>query len=318
MRYGAALAAIALTAVVNGIDTELLALWRQLAFLGLAALAYLHGRRLDFRWGAQVLLVIAALTALIAVVDLGEAVSATGVLLCFVMLPWFIGRYRRQQVALIRAGEERVARLERERTLVADRAQADERARIAADLHDSVGHDLALIALRAGALELSPGLQASEREAVAALRANAVEATDRLRQALGLLREGAAPIHPADEPVEALVERAAEAGLDVVFTSAAEPLEPMLDQAVYRIVQESLTNAAKHAPGGTVSIRIELEEDLIHITATNPTDPASPQGNGSGLPALAERVRLLGGTFTAGSQSDLFVLHATMPKGGTE
>ncbi|GAA2272195.1 hypothetical protein GCM10009853_027400 [Glycomyces scopariae] len=273
---GAVLAAIALAAVVNGLDTEALPMWRQLLFPVLAVLAYVHGRRWAGRWGAWVLLASALVPAGIAFVSFNDAVSAFLVLALFVMLPWLAGRYRRQQVELYEAATERAARLERERELVAQRVQAQERARIAADLHDSVGHDLALIALRAGALELAPGLPEANRGAAAALRANAVEATDRLRQALGLLRDEAAPVAPFDEPVRDLVERAAEAGLDVRLESEAEPVGAVVDRAVYRIVQEALTNAARHAPGSAVTVRVEREDRSVRVAVVNDAPPARP------------------------------------------
>lgn len=353
MINGAILAVIALAVVVNGIDTEALPMWRQMAYPILGVAAYLHGRHLAARYGAQVLLVAAGLAGLIAVIDFDDAVSALMVLGVFVMLPWFAGRYRRQQAELLRAREERVERLERERGLVAERAQAQERARIAADLHDSVGHDLALIALRAGAMELAPGLAGPDREAAAALRASAVEATDRLRHALGMLRVGTAPMTPFDEPVAALVERSAGAGMAVrlEMQTEAEPLRPLVDRAVYRVVQEALTNAAKHAPGEVVTVQIKQEKAVVRVTVVNAkqeneaqaavqggadpdSEPAADGGSeamrwtdstdsmpwsvsgGSGLAGLAERVRLLGGTFGAGPRGSGFAVEAELPVRG--
>ncbi|MFB9660506.1 sensor histidine kinase [Glycomyces mayteni] len=322
MIYGAGLALIAAAAMVNGIDTVQLPAWRQAAFAVLALLAYLYGRRVDFRHGAHLLLVAAALTVPVMVADRGEGVTMFMVLGVFVMLPWFGGRYRRQQVALLQAEQERIARLEREQDLVAERARARERARIAADLHDSVGHDLALIALRAGALELSPDLPERGREAAAALRASAVEATDRLRQSLGMLREEAAPVAPADEPVRELVARAAAAGLDVRLDElppgGGEVFGPLVDRAVYRVVQEALTNAAKHAPGAAVAVLVELEDGAVLVRVSDTGGAAAPrlEPGGSGLAALAERVRLLGGSFSAGQRGGGFAVEARMPLQG--
>ncbi|RRR98220.1 sensor histidine kinase [Glycomyces terrestris] len=333
MIYGAVLAAIAAAAVVNGFDTVGLSPWRQALFLVLAVLAYLHGRRLAGRYGAQILLAAGALTVPVMGVDRGNGLTAFLVLAVFVMLPWFGGRYRRQQVELYRAAEERASRLERERELVAERVQAQERARIAADLHDSVGHDLALIALRAGALELAPGLPEASRGAAAALRANAVEATDRLRQALGLLRDEAAPVTPFDEPVRDLVARSAAAGLDVRLEAEAAGAGTVVDRAVYRIVQEALTNAAKHAPGSAVAVRVERSGEAVRVAVANTAAPAAALagaghrwphreapgaagGLGSGLAGLAERVRLLGGSFSAGPREGGFAVEAELPVRG--
>ncbi|MEU5871072.1 histidine kinase [Glycomyces sp. NPDC047369] len=316
--YGAGLALIAAAAMANGIDTVQLPAWRQAIFAVLALLAYLHGRRLDYRYGAPLLLVAAALTVPVMLVDRGNGVTAFMVLGVFVMVPWFGGRYRRQQVVLLQAERDRAARLEREHDLVAERAQAVERARIAADLHDSVGHDLALIALRAGALELSRDLPEEGRKAAAALRANAVEATDRLRQSLGMLRDEAAPVAPVDEPVRELVARAARAGLDVRLEGGSEAFGPLVDRAVYRIVQEALTNAAKHSPGAAVEVLVERRGAEVLVRVSDSGGAAAPRlgPGGTGLAALAGRVRLLGGVFSAGRRGDGFAVEALLPVEG--
>ncbi|WP_461019599.1 histidine kinase [Streptomyces daliensis] len=117
---------------------------------------------------------------------------------CLVMLaalvfgavfPWVVGRYRRQHRALVAAGWERAERLEREQRAAAERARLRERARIAQDMHDALGHELSLIALRAGALQVAPGLSAEHSASAARLRGAAAEATDRLHEIIGVLRD---------------------------------------------------------------------------------------------------------------------------------
>lgn len=315
MRNAALLAAIALVGLVDGVATFALPMSRQALLVAVAAAAYLHGWRLHVRHGWWILGAVAALGASIGLVaDRDPAIT----LLTFassVVLPWLIGRFRRQQADLLAAREERVAQLERERELVADRARARERARIATDMHDSLGHELALIALRAGALELAPDLGDANREAAAALRRNAVDATDRLRQTIGMLRQEAAPVDPADASVESLVERAVEAGMAVRLETPTVRLPPLAAQAAHRVVQEALTNAARHAPGSAVRVRIEQHDGTARISVRNgggaPT--ADPGGDGSGLVGLAERVRLLGGHFQAGPCGDGFKVEAALP-----
>ncbi|MGW0613357.1 histidine kinase [Streptomyces sp. NPDC002788] len=142
----------------------------------------------------------------------------TGTLLFGCVFPWLGGRYWRQSREPAEAGWLRAARPEDEQRLTEERARLRERARIAQDMHDSLGHELSLIALRAGVLQVAPGLADGHRAAVADLRAAAADATDRLHRIIGVLREDddePVPLAPADETLEQLVARAAESGLPV-------------------------------------------------------------------------------------------------------
>ncbi|GII94314.1 sensor histidine kinase [Sinosporangium siamense] len=319
MRNGAILVAIAAGALVNGMAMEALPLWRQLLFGVLAVAAYLHGRHLPVRWTWQLFAVVAAPWALYTVFDFAEGIGALLALGVFVVLPWLAGRFRRQQAELVEVGRARVHQMEREQELLAERVRLQERARIAADMHDSLGHELALIALRAGALELAADMNERNREAAADLRASAVTATDRLRRTLTVLRPGgSAPVEPANETVEALVERARDAGMAIGFQRVGEsrPLGTLVERAVHRVVQEALTNAARHAPGAAVEVRMEQDGDTVAVTVSNPLGPggaASPDG--SGLSGLRERVRLLGGIFHAGAGRGGFTVTARLPRG---
>ncbi len=182
--------------------------------------------------------------------------------LLVVVLPWLIGRYRAQQVLLASAGWERAERIEREHRLEIDRERLRERSRIAEDMHDSVGHELSLIALRAAALEIDAELPERQRRAAGELREAAATATERLGEIIGVLREpGAEPtVIPVRESVPELVERAAASGLAVHLVQQGDgELAPLVDRAVHRVVQESLTNAGKHAPGASVTVTISPE-----------------------------------------------------------
>ncbi|MEU4408156.1 histidine kinase [Streptosporangium sp. NPDC023963] len=332
MRNSVALAVIAGSALISGLHLDSIPLWRQLLFVVLAVAAYLHGRRLPVRRGWLLLAVLATSGALYAVPDLATAVGALAVLGLFVVLPWLAGCFQRQQADLLEAGRERVARLGREREFIAERVTLRERARIAEDMHDSLGHELALIALRAGALELAADMTPRNREAAAQLRASAVTATDRLRHTLGVLREtGGVSTEPPDESIEALVDRARGAGMTVTLDRAGEwaPLPPLADRAAHRVVRESLTNAARHAPGADVLVRVERAGDAVTVTVSNSTaravpvpgsapkpSPAPvPASAGSGIAGLRERVRLLGGTLRAGPHDGGFTVTARFPSG---
>lgn len=340
MRNGVALAALAAAGVVNGLGLDTVPVWRQLVFVVLAVLAYLHGRHLPVRRGTVVLAVASAAGAVIAVVRFWEGVSALACLGLFVVLPRLAGLFRAQQAELVEAGRQRIAQLEREREWAVERARLRERGRIAADVHDSLGHELALIALRAGALELTADTERG-REAAAELRASAVAATDRLRHAIGVLREGAAPVEPPDEDVAELVSRARRAGVPVTLTGAPGPLPALVDRAVHQVVREALTNATRHAPGSPVEVRLAREAAEVVVTVTNPLTTASPLSatglraapnsvaapsptaapgpatatppGGSGLVGLTERVHLLGGTLHFGQAEGHFTVTARLP-----
>ncbi|MFJ9040854.1 sensor histidine kinase [Streptomyces sp. NPDC102406] len=300
----------------------------------LATFAYLMGLR--SRAVRPSLLAFAAVAAtgtgriaLRQVDPAAEWLVLMGTLLFGAVFPWLIGRYWRQSRELTAAGWARAEQLEREHRIVADRARLRERARIAQDMHDSLGHELSLIALRAGALQVAPGLTETHRTAAAELRAAASDATDRLHGIIGLLREEddePAPLAPAGESVEELVERASGSGLRVRLVGAPAPE----DRTTYRVVQEALTNAAKHAPGAPVVVETHHgpAETTLTVTTYAPTPTPGPTpphphprgsgtGTGTGLLGLHARVTALGGTFEAGPHKDGFRVTAKLPTTAT-
>jgi signal transduction histidine kinase len=245
-------------------------------------------------------------------------------LLFFGVLPWLVGRYVRLRAMLAVAGWQRAEQLERERRLVAGEARLRERTRIARDMHDSLGHELSLIAMRAGALELDRGLDERYRTAMGELRVASVDATERLRDIVGVLREETdpAPVEPVGESIAGLIARSRVSGMDVDLSSAgvAEPHASMVDRTAYRVVQESLTNAVKHAPEAPVTVRLEYGETALTVTVTNGPPPAvaSPASvsGGRGLLGLRERVRLVGGALRAGDRADGYEVVAELPYEG--
>jgi signal transduction histidine kinase len=280
----------------------------------ISLLSYLSGRReTDLRhfvvmlsWELVALLVLAAVIH--REVAISEAVlNALLVLLMallLIVLPWLIGRYRAQQALLATAGWDRAERIEREHRMELDQERLRERSRIAEDMHDSVGHELSLIALRAAALEVDAELPERHRQAATELREAAATATERLGEIIGVLRDGEASVVPSQETVAELVDRAADSGLAVkLVQEGTVELSPMVDRAVHRVVQESLTNASKHAPGAEVTVTVAHSEGevVVRITDTGASRsvPAEVPSTGRGLTGLTERVRLVGGTLTA-------------------
>ncbi|MET8091984.1 histidine kinase [Micromonospora sp. NPDC005220] len=288
--------------------------------------SYLAGRRSATVGPAiTVFLLIAAGGTALNLGLLGTG-AATWFLLASVLLfaavfPWLVGRYRRQQQELTDAGQRHVDALTREQRGTAERIRLRERARIAGEMHDSLGHDLSLIALRAAALEVAADLDDRHRAAAGELRASVSTATERLHEIIGVLRdEAGASLRPSGETVVDLVDGAREAGMTVRLDAApaVAELPAMTGHAAHRIVREALTNAARYAPGAPVDVRLTRDGNRVEVTVVNDTASAgplpAPPSQGSGLLALAERVRLAGGTLDAGHRADGgFAVRAVLP-----
>ncbi|WP_121398952.1 sensor histidine kinase [Micromonospora sp. M71_S20] len=289
--------------------------------------SYLTGRRSATAVPAAVAFAVLAAGGTVLNLGLLGTGAATWFLLASVLLfagvfPWLVGRYRRQQAVLADAGRRHVEARDRERRGAAERIRLRERARIAQEMHDSLGHDLSLIALRAAALEVAGDLAPWHRAAAGELRASVAAATERLHGIIGVLREpdGAATTRPADESVAELVDGAREAGMAVRLdgADALAVLSPMAAHTAHRVVREALTNAARYAPGAAVSVVLHRDGDRLEVAVVNAPPPAGPlpgpPSTGSGLLALAERVRLAGGALTTGHQDGGgFAVRARLP-----
>lgn len=236
-----------------------------------------------------------------------------------------------QRRALLDGLRERAALLERDQQLREDRAREQERAHLAREMHDVLGHRLSLVALHAGALEyrgrsLSPD---ETVEAAGVVRAEAHAALTELRDVLGVLREpgdtaalaGAAPPQPTLRDLPALLDEARSSGAVVSATvdEAVTAAPDTVGRHAYRVVQEALTNARRHAPGQPVTVTVDvLHGPALRVLVGNPTVGPASTGDGApgghGLRGLAERARLVGGTFTAGRDDDgTHVVEAVLP-----
>ncbi|WP_405599944.1 histidine kinase [Streptomyces sp. NBC_01410] len=231
------------------------------------------------------------------------------------VVPGLASRYWTQRRTLLHALQERNSQLLRERAMVAGQARLLERQRIAQDMHDSLGHQLALISVHTGALEVDPGLTPRQREVVGVLRDASVTAMHELREVVGILRDGVEAPPPVDESgraargtagIAGLVEAARAAGnaVELRCSGGARPLAAAADHAAYRIVQEALTNAYKHAPGAPIGVELRYEPDsfVLEIVSGAPVAPAPGEvvSGGQGLTGLRERARLVGGIVHAG------------------
>ncbi|MFF5960323.1 sensor histidine kinase [Streptomyces luteogriseus] len=225
----------------------------------------------------------------------------------------------------LRGRREARAQLVEQTTLTAEertrRTLLEERSRIARELHDVVAHHMSVISIQA---QVAPHLVENPpdelRENLAGIRQNALEALTELRRVLGVLRsehigpgeppdgfgDGTAPHAPQPtlDRLDALVENTRAVGREVVTDISGErrPLPPGVELSAYRIVQEALSNALRHAPGAPITVRLTYEPDGLEVEIVNgrPTGPAPPStGAGHGLLGMRERVAMLGGTMTA-------------------
>lgn len=251
-------------------------------------------------------------------------------------------RYREQGWRLAEAlrGREQAA---------VEMAQAAERGRIAGEMHDSVGHDMALLTMQLSALQVEVqqgGLVGGDlSRRLAELRASAAVATDRLHETIGLLdpassgpthrgtggvgaaaRDAAAPAAgPWSLVVADCVGRARAAGLEVDLRQpdrALDDCSPVVGRTVLRIVAEAITNVSKHAPEHPLRIRIEVSDGIVTVSAVNPRSISESaeqaaigeqSGSRRGLLALTERARLLGGSVRVSDHADAFRLDVSVP-----
>ncbi|MEU2619378.1 sensor histidine kinase [Streptomyces sp. NPDC007157] len=285
-------------------------------FVALYSLA-LHGRLRQLPWACAIMVAGMVLVAVrvSAVVSVWDALffllsTATGALALGLMI-----RMRRAQLAGLR---ERAARLERERDQRSRLAAATERARVAREMHDIVGHNLAVIITLADAGAYATDA-APERgkEALSLIGETGRTALDELRRVLGVLRE--APDGPAEaaelspQPgltdIEALCDGVRGAGLDVVYRTVGDmdALDGGMQLTVYRIVQEALTNTLKHAGAGTrVRLSVVAEDTRLVVRVRDDgsaVDSRPRNEEGHGLVGMRERAALYGGTVSAGPAS---------------
>lgn len=253
-------------------------------------------------------------------------------LMLAVALPFVLGLWvnaRRQVLAGLR---DRAERLEREQVARSDQVRAQERARIAREMHDVVAHRVSLMVLHAGALEVSAPDERTAAEA-ALIRTTGREALGNLRDVLGVLRSPHTPAEAALHPqpvldnLDHLLDQSRAVGIPVSRhdQGAATPLPVMVEQTAYRVVQEALTNVHKHAGQAATKVVLQYLPHSFEVTVHN--DPAAPlprtgqslPGSGLGLIGLRERVELLGGEFETRPRTDGgFVVRARIPTGRTE
>jgi signal transduction histidine kinase len=334
----------AATLVATGLVAAAAALVRRRFPLWLLALAVLHGvesgdASAALPFGAYALVrygpagrlrwVALGLAAAVALepwqwTSRTETINDVLIVLVLLVLPAVLGLWVRTRADLIAALRDRAQRAEAEQQARAREAVLAERARITREMHDVVGHRVSLMVLQAGAIDMAADDPDRVRTLAGQLQDAGRRSLEELRQLLGLLQDDPdedAPLAPQPGLVDLdeLVEDARRAGLDVTLTrcGTARELEPTVGRTAYRVVQEALTNAGKHAPGGPVRVTLDLRDAELALSVVNgrATRPALalPSG-GLGLIGLRERVRTVGGTLLAEPRLDGgFRVEAVLP-----
>jgi signal transduction histidine kinase len=249
-------------------------------------------------------------------------------LLTVIAFGW--GLYLRARRELVASLRERAQRLEADQQRSAEEAREAERRRIAREMHDVLAHRLSLLSVHAGALEFHPGAPPGEiAEAAAVIRTSAAAALADLRQVITVLREDATgadgPPQPGFGQLADLLEESRSAGMTLhahIDLPGPAQASETAGRTVYRVIQEGLTNARKHAPGAPVEVTVTTDGETVmaEVISRRPTVtagpvPAAPAGPGAGLIGLAERVALAGGRLEHGPNAiGDFTLRATIPE----
>ncbi|HSH83181.1 MAG TPA: histidine kinase, partial [Herpetosiphonaceae bacterium] len=239
----------------------------------------------------------------------------------FLGAAWLMGwtlRKRRVQAVWL---EDRAARLELERETRARAAVAEERARIARELHDVVAHSVSVMVVQAQAAQrLVDGEPADLRQVLGSIETTGRQALVEMRRLLGVLRRTGADLSLAPQPglddLDELIGQVRAAGSPVVLRveGEPEPLPPGVDLSAYRIVQEALTNALKHAGPAHAGVTIRYRPSEVELEVNDDGDGTGKgEGAGQGLIGMRERVAIYGGIFESGRQNGGYVVRARLP-----
>ena len=288
-------------------------------FVGLYSVA-VYSR---LRWTPVVIPVVGAAILGILVPESSPSVPSWALELVGGLAIWLAGNAMRQRQAQADALAERARTLERERELATQLALADERRRIARELHDVVAHSVSVMVVQAGAARtVVPRDPERAADALLEVENSGREALRELRGLLGLLTDAAVEPTLAPQPglaqLDGLVERVGQAGLPVVVRVAGTPrrLPPGLDLTAYRIVQEGLTNALKYARGAPTEVVVEFDDDEVRVSVLDEggTHASAGEGASRGLVGMQERVAVYGGHLQAGTRPEGgFAVRARLP-----
>ena len=280
------------------------------------------------RNGVQARVGLAIVVGSGAIVMYNDPTHSSGALISTPLLfamAWLVGYALRERTERTEAAEERAARAERDREVAARVAVAEERGRIARELHDVVAHAVSVMVLQVGAVRhRMPDSDADNREALENVERAGRAALAEMRRLLGAMRRDGEPAelvpHPGIADLDGLLADVRTTGLAVRLQVHGEPVElpPGLDLSAYRIAQEAITNTLKHAQAQRADVDVYYEPDDLRVEVRDDGRGAAPgDGFGHGLVGLRERVKIYGGEMTAGrGPAGGFAVRARLPLDG--
>jgi signal transduction histidine kinase len=322
--FGAPAAVWLIAAALSFIDGRLVVFAGSAFIAGMAA-AFLLGNLRDARQGRLGLGLVLGAVAIIVYNDPGHAAGDYVFTPVLFAIAWLAGFALRERAAQAEAAEERAAYAELEREAAARIAVAEERARIARELHDVVAHAVSVMVLQIGAVRHKlPHELGDDKEALGRVEQAGRTALTEMRRLLGAMRRNGDGVELAPEPgldsLDSLLDDVGRAGLPVQLHVQGDPfpLPRALDLSAYRIVQEGLTNALKHAHAGRADVTIGYGPEEVRIEVRDDGRGSTrSDGLGHGLVGIRERVKIYGGEMTAGTAPQGgFVLSTRLPFGG--
>jgi signal transduction histidine kinase len=322
--FGAPFAVWLVGPAVTFVDGRLVPFTPAISAAGLAAAFLLGNLRNEFEAWLGLAVVVGG-AAIVVYHDPTHGAPALFFVPLFFAIGWLAGYALRERAEQAEAAEVRASLAEREREAAARIAVAEERARIARELHDIVAHSVSVMVLQVGAVRHKlPGELAADGEALKGVEHTGRTALADMRRLLAAMRTDGDEAELAPQPgldrLEALLEEVDRAGLPVHLHVDGDPvpLPQAIDLSAYRIVQEGLTNALKHAKAHHADVTVRYRPDELQLEVRDDgAGTATSDGLGHGLVGIRERVKIYGGEMTAGSATGGgFVLSTRLPLGG--
>jgi signal transduction histidine kinase len=311
-----------LAAAISFGDGVLLAFIGSLGVVGLASAFLLGNLRNPLKAGAGLIIVLVGIVIVVYNIPGALPVGDFAFIPLRFVVAWVAGWALRERAEQAEAAEERAVRAEREREAAARVAVAEERARIARELHDIVAHAVSVMVLQVGAVRHKlPDSLGEDRDALRGVELAGRTALTEMRRLLAAMRRDGEDVEFTPQPgldgLDSLLQEVGRAGLPVELHVDGDPfpLPRGIDLSAYRIVQEGLTNALKHASATLADVTVRYRPDEVEIEVRdNGLGSATTDGLGHGLVGVRERVKIYGGEMSAGTATGGgFVLSTRLP-----